>query len=179
MGFSNSFLKWLLSYLGEQRQFLQKDAKKSDFAVVEFGMPQGSILGPSIFNLYVADLQDSLQCPCYQYADDTMFFLHSKVSELDACTAKLNCAISRLEGYSADSNLAINASKTKLMLTSTAQMSGLHNLDNLKLNVNCQGEPLERVQSTRLLGVLFDEHLTWNEHITKLLASCYMGHYLC
>ena len=59
------------------------------------------------------------------------------------------------------------------LLISTAQKSCLLNLDNLKLNVNCQGEPLERVQSTRLLGVLFDEHVTWNEHITKLLALCH------
>ena len=93
--FPNCFLRWLLSYLGE-RPFVQIDARKSDFAVVEFGVPQGSVLGPFIFNLYVADLQDSLQCPYYQYADDTTFFLHSKVSELDACTEKSNCPISRL-----------------------------------------------------------------------------------
>ena len=48
-------------------------------------------------------------------------------------------------------------------------MSRLHNLDNLKFNVNCHGE----AQCTKLLGGLFDEHLTWNEHITNLLASGY------
>ena len=80
-----------------------------------------------------------------RYTNDTTFFLHSRVSELDACIANLNCAISRLESYSADSNLATQGIETKWLLLSTAQMSHLHylNVNNLKLNVGCQCKPLE------------------------------------
>jgi len=85
MGFSKSFLFWVLSYLCERRQLVEIDDNLSEFAYVEFGVPQGSILGPVLFNLYVADLQMKLDCPCYQYADDTTFFLHPKVADLGTC----------------------------------------------------------------------------------------------
>ena len=122
MGFSKSFLLWVLSYLSERRQLVQIDDKLSELAYVEFGVPQGSILGPVLFNLYVADLQKELDCPCYQYADDTTFFLHTKVADLGTCVNDMNRAISRLGKYSSDSNLALNEYKTKWMLLSTKQM---------------------------------------------------------
>jgi len=63
---------------------VQIDDRTSDMATVEFGVPQGSIRGPVIFNLYVADLQKELQCDCYQYADDTTFYVHAKPGDLDS-----------------------------------------------------------------------------------------------
>ena len=51
-------------------------------------------------------------------------------------------------------------------------MSTTHSSNNLSLPVNCQGVPLELVQTTKLFAVHIDEHMRWNEHITKTLASC-------
>ena len=63
LGFSREFLLWMISNLSNRKRFLQIDDKQSNLATVEFGVPHGSIQGPVIFNLYVADLQDKLQCP--------------------------------------------------------------------------------------------------------------------
>ena len=52
--------------------------------VVEFNVPQGFILGPFIFNLFVADLQEHVQCPCFQYGDDKTFYLQAKASKVIA-----------------------------------------------------------------------------------------------
>ena len=111
-------------------------------------------------------------CPCFQYAEDTTFYLHSKVSNLDDSNTGLNDARARLENYSTDSNLALNARKTKWLLLSTTQMSRVHSLDSCTLTVNWEGIPLERVQFTKLHGLHIDQHLTWNEHITKTIVTC-------
>jgi len=173
MGFSKLFLLWVLSYLSERRQLVQIDDNLSELAYVEFGVPQGSILGPVLFNLYAADLQKKLDCPCYQYADDTTFFLHTKVADLRTCVNDMNRAISRLGKYSSDSNLALNEQKTKWMLLSTKQMACVHSLQTASVNISCNGESLERVTSTKLLGVHMQERLTWNIHINELVTSCY------
>lgn len=68
LGFSRILWKWMLSYLSDRRQFVQFDDKCSDMECVTFGVPQGSILGSLIFNLYVVDLKGSVECKCFQYA---------------------------------------------------------------------------------------------------------------
>ena len=85
----------------------------------------------------------------------------------------MNRAISRLGKYSRDSNLALNENKTKWMLLSTKQMARVHNLQTASVNISCNGESLERVTRTKLLGVHMQEHLTWNLHINELATSCY------
>ena len=134
-----------------------------------FGIPQGSILGPIIFNLYVSDLKGQLQCQCFQYADDTTLLLHTKVRNLHKAAAEMNNVIEDLESYSSDSNLSLNKAKTKWMLVSSAQMSRVHSLANSPISLNCECTELERLESTKLLGVHLDTNLSWNKHITSTL----------
>lgn len=96
----------------QRRQLVQIDDRKSDMATVEFGVPQGSILGPVIFNLYVVDLQKELPCDCYKYADDTTFYVHSKPGDLDSSAAQINRTIASLKNYSNSCNLALIPTKT-------------------------------------------------------------------
>ena len=81
MGFSSKFLFRKLNNLFERYQFVQIDDRSSELARVQFGVPQGSVLGPVILNFYVADLQNQLQKPCYQFADDT----NTKATEITGC----------------------------------------------------------------------------------------------
>ena len=85
----------------------------------------------------------------------------------------MNQTIQRLNDYSADSNLALNSNKTKWMILSTKQMSATHSLEELPIDINCHKKSLSRVFSTKLLGIHLDQHLSWREHITNLLSSCY------
>ena len=74
LNFSKSFLMWVLNYMSNREQFVQTDDRTSSMTV-DFGIPQGSILGPLFYNLYVADLQENIdkQVTCFQYANDSTF----------------------------------------------------------------------------------------------------------
>ena len=98
---------------------------------VRFSVPQGSILGPMFFNLYVSDLQDHLPSSIgsFQYDDDTTIYSSCPAPELQGCAQELNSTLNTVSSWSNYSHLALNSKKTKTMLLSTSQMSHVHSLD--------------------------------------------------
>ena len=114
LGFSKPFLKWLLSYLSGRSQFVQIDDRKSSYQSSQYGVPQGSILGPMIFNLYVSDLHEVIpsSMECVQYADDTSLYSHFDVKELDSRAVDTNETLVSITSWSQDFNLALNPAKT-------------------------------------------------------------------
>ena len=79
---SPEFLHLILSYISDRSQYIQIDSNKSRHEKINFGVPKGSILGPILFNIYVSDMKNKFDSPCIQYADDTNFHKHCKVSEI-------------------------------------------------------------------------------------------------
>ena len=141
LGFPKKFLIWTYSYLEGRQQFVQIDDRKSGLLPVAFGVPQGFILGPVLFNLYM----EKSDCNYLQYADDTSLYQHCKVKNLDKCGEDIGRELTRAYGWSTSSNLLLNPDKTKMMIFSTTQMSTTHNLSSLdlvKLSIN--GRNIER-----------------------------------
>ena len=95
LGFSKAYLHWLNSYLSDQSHFVQINDRISESVKVRFGMPQGSILGPMLFNLYVSDLQDHLPSSIgsFQYADGTTIYSSCPAPELQRCAQELNSTL--------------------------------------------------------------------------------------
>ena len=141
--------------------------------IVNFGAPQGSILGPVLFNIYVADLQDNANVKCFQYADDTTIYDHAKISDLNSCRNTIYQSINKLSVWSKESTLAFNNDKTKVMILSTPQMSRVHHLDVYDPNIAVSGYKLERIKSCKLLGVHINEHLKWDDHIKHTVSGCH------
>ena len=125
---------------------------------MNFGVLQGSTLGPVLFNIYAADLQDNVNVKCFHYADDTTIYDHVKISDLNSCNT-IYQSINKLSVWSKESTLALNNDKTKVMILSTPQMSRVHHLDEYDPNIVVSGYKLERIQSCKLLGVHINEYL--------------------
>jgi hypothetical protein len=86
----------------------------------------------------------------------------------------MNTALVQLSDWSYDSNLALNAGKTKCMVFSTQQMASTNSLHLHETSLAVDGKLLERLRVTKLLGLHITENLTWNDHISKQLSSiCY------
>jgi exonuclease III len=173
IGFSRDALNWFLSYLTNRKQFVQVNDKKSELLDVHYGVPQGSILGPILFNIYVNDLQSDFHCSCFQYADDTTLYDHCTPRSLAKCANKLNGTMSTLEDWASKSNLLLNETKTKQMLITTQQMSRAHELENFVPFITVKGKVVERVTTFKLLGTLINENLKWTDHIKQVTSSCY------
>ena len=112
LGFSKNFLSWLTSYLSNGFHLVQIDDQMSDNAHMQFGVPQRSVLGPMLFNLYVSDLQDNLpnSVTTFHYADCTTIHEICRLTNLTESTENLNTALEALSLWSSDSHLALNPS---------------------------------------------------------------------
>ena len=174
-GFTKSSLRWITSYLTDRQQYVQIDDCTSTTLPVMFGVPQGSILGPVLFNLYVNDLSGVLpqSVDCHQYADDTTLLSHCKPACLHVGEANIQLALDAVETWSKNNNLVLNPTKTKVMVFATQQLCHYHQLEDYRPALSTNGKRLERLASTKLLGVHFQEHLSWTEHINKTISSSY------
>ena len=145
LGFFRDFLIWTLNYVMHRKQFVQIDDTCSEVTNVNFGVPQGSILGPVLFNIYVADLQENVNVKCFQYLDDTTIYDHAKICDLNNCRNTIYQSIYKLSVWSNYS--------TKIMILSTPQISRVHHLDEYVPNIAVSVYKLERIKSFKLLGV--------------------------
>ena len=139
---------------------------------MSFGVPQGFILRPLLFNLYVNDLTDVLptEVNCHQYGNDITIYSHSKPSELQSCQAEMQVALDKLSTWSSRCNLALHSKKTKVMLLSAPQMSRTHGLEGTP---SISGKGLERVSTFRLLGTEVHEIVNWKRERNSKISSCY------
>lgn len=172
-GFSADFLTWTLSYLSDRQQFVQIDSNNSNQLPSLFGVPQGSILGPVLFNLYVNDLQDAFDASTIQYTDDTTIYRSCKPANIVNTEISINDTLNELVKWAEENSLAANAAKTKFMLISTKRLSNIHILNEHSSTIKLGSTPLNRVGTCSLLGLTIDEHFKWNAQIDKTLKKCY------
>ena len=173
LGFSKHLLKLIGNYLSDRYQYVQVDDRPSEKLLVNFGVPQGSILGPVLFNLYVTSISANGPSEYLLYADDTTLLRYTKVKNLPETIESMQSELDSINQWSANSNLALNAKKTKMAMFSTQQLSRAHNLPQYGTKFTSNDQPLERVETFKILGVKFNQHLSWKDQITSVTKSCF------
>ena len=161
--FSQVTLNWFKSYLSDRKQIVSFKNVDSDQETVKCGVPQGSILGPLLFLLFINDLPLHLKVMTDLYADDsTLYEISRSKKEIER---KLQLAIKDLVKWCKQNGMIINTEKTKVMLVTTRQRRSRID-DNLNLSLN--DIQLLTVSNEKVLGVQVDNNLTWGEHIRKI-----------
>ena len=162
-------LKFLESYLSNRWQYVKLNGKCSDLERIEIGVPQGSILGPLLFLLYINDLPNASNFFVKLFADDTFLSLSSQ--NFDDLKKKTNSEMKKVYSWLIANKLTLNVKKSKFMIIS--KRKGV-NTNCFKLKIN--GVSLEKCSSYKYLGLLIDDGLTWKEHVKhvcqKLSKAC-------
>ena len=156
-------LEWVKSYFSKRAQFVEFNNVRSTSQGISCGVPQGSILGPLFFILYVNDLNNASLLDAILFADDTNLFIsHSDPVYLINI---LNRELNSLSIWFAANRLSLNLSKTNFMVFKPRQKRQL-----FEFQVFINEQPIPRVSETMFLGVFLDDNLSWKSHIS-LLAS--------
>ncbi len=161
-GISSTALSLIKDYLTNRKQCVQLGRHCSELVNVNCGVPQGSVLGPLLFIIYVNDIERAItNCgKIITFADDTaILFKHEKLGMLKRNVEK---QLKHLRNWFEINKLTLNADKTNYLLTET---KAVNREDKVNFAIKIQNQEIQRVNSLRYLGVIVDDQLNWREQI--------------
>ena len=168
VGTSGSALEWFKSYLTDRTQRTRIGSSVSLPLTISHGVPQGSILGPMLFTLYMNDLPNLvLHSKVESYVDDSKLFLSFSAFSADDGCQKLLEDLNQVAAWCCQNKLLINPEKSKLILFGVK--SYLRDVSSFQLTF--LGKQLKPVTSCRDLGIVFDSAMSFNNHTESLASS--------
>ena len=161
-------LDWFKSYLCGRKQYVIYNNVSSNTKIINCGVPQGSILGPLLFLIYINDLSKvcTYTTPIL-FADDTNIFLNGL--DIKQMQNIINKELLNISNWLKANKLSLNVKKTHYMIFTRNR----HIDTDITLSID--GEPIYEVQKTKFLGEIIDKKLTWKEHITLTAGKISRG----
>ena len=170
-GFTDTVLQWFSSYLTDRSHYFSLCNHCSDFAPVHSSVPQGSVLGPMLFTMYIKPLSAIIDSIIHHsFADDLQLQMSAPPDRISELLHSMQSCICDVKAWSTANMLKLNDSKTELMLVTSKRSKHLHNLPTSITIGNAQ---IPFKQSVKKLGFTLDCHLTMNAHVSNIARTCY------
>lgn len=169
-GIRGQALSWIQSYLSNRMQCVEINkinengevvAHKSPFLYNKSGVPQGSVLGPLLFLIYINDLPEIINYKTILFADDISIIIPNHDISLNF-DHTINSVIEIVTTWLLQNKLNVNVKKTAYIQFSN------YKTNPPKLNVICQGQEIREVNETKFLGITLDNHCNWKSHISNI-----------
>ena len=161
----------LLKHLLRSHLFLQTESKLCVWTLLrpmwnlcQNGVPQGSVLGPLLFSIYINDLPLCIKACCDLFADDTT--LHASHSDLKPVSESLQESVNSLIDWTELNQMSLHPSKTKFMLITTQQKR--QNMTSKCPPLLIKHETVKEVDNHKVLRVTVDNNLSWSKHVSAL-----------
>lgn len=168
--FNENSANMIKSYLSCRQQAVFHNNCYSSFLPILSGVPQGSVLGPILFSLYINDLPLILKyCTVHLFADDVQLYFNCAGLSMQQIESMLNEELRNIEAWSVDNSLKLNASKTNaLMITSTNHRSAIIT-PNIQLGANL----IQFVDHATSLGITIESRFTWEKYLSQQCGKIY------
>jgi hypothetical protein len=165
---SPSLITFIQSFLENRQHLVSINQTNSEYLQQKYGVPQGSILGPLLFSLYINDLPLHISnSSCEMFADDTS--LHAKDPNIDTLTKKLQKTLDQMVSWSELNHMALNSKKTKCMLITTPQKR--NHLTKSSLQLFVKNDQIQDVDEHVILGVTIQNNLSWGNYLEDLSSK--------
>ena len=160
-GIRGSTLSWVDSFLSGRTQRVFVDGEPSNSAAVTSGVPQGSVLGPFLFLMYINDMPETISSQSRLFADDTI--VYRSIKSQDDCI-QLQKDLESLEKWESKWGMSFNPSKCETIHISRKKTPVI-------TPYMLKQEPLARTKTANYLGITIAEDLSWNQHVAKTAAK--------
>ena len=158
-------LKWFENYLTNRKQIVKYKLEKSVSLTVKCGVPQGSILGPLLFLIYMNDISRCSEIlSIILFADDTNLFFNHK--NLDTLQMTMNNELSNIASWLSANKLSLNIKKTHFIIFKSRGKK-----INQNVSIKIDNQEIEQVKHTKFLGLHIDNELSWKYHIEQVASK--------
>jgi hypothetical protein len=166
-------LRWMCSFLSGRSQVVHFAGQQFAQTPWTCGVPQGSVLGPTLFTLYTADvvrIATSFGVNIHYYANDLQLYIHCRAGDAAAATARLLACIAAIDEWMRSNRLKVNPDKTQLIWPGRRQQLASVNMADIYLHDGTVIKPSARVRN---LGVIFDSEMTMLDHVNNVTRTCF------
>jgi len=170
-GINGTALNWLRSFLSNRTQYVAVGGHQSNSTCCETGVPQGSVLGPLCFSMYVSPVSDVINAHAiqhHQYADDIQLYYSLRTDDFNDLSLLTQCTqdVSR---WFLENRLLLNPNKTEAVVFGTRQR--LQSVDTSN-GIRAVDETVQFADSVKLLGVTLDSSLSFDRHVSDVVRGC-------
>nr|CAH7716240.1 unnamed protein product [Callosobruchus chinensis] len=168
-GFSDSSVSLIRDYLSNRVQSVLVGGKLSEALMKTIGVPQGSVLGPLLFALYIADFHEfTNHCHIHHYADDTQLYLSFNAVQFDSAVSRINADLDTLYNVSITHNLNLNSEKSQVIVFDGV---GRYLMEIHAIIIDNKTLPI--TDCLKNLGLWIDSDLRFTKHVNQLCQTSY------